>query len=153
MPANTENSAAATGLEKVGFHSNPKEGQCQRMLKPQRRAMPKNAQTITQLHSFHMLPKLCSKFSKLGFNSLWTVKFQMFQLCLEKAEEPEIKLPATFGSYKKQENPENIYFGFIDYIKAFDCLDHNKLKFLKRWEYQTTWPASWEIVYKSRSNS
>ena len=41
---------------------------------------------------------------------------------------------------------ENIYFCFIDYTKAFDCVDHNKpWKFLKRWEYQTTWPASWEI--------
>ena len=41
---------------------------------------------------------------------------------------------------------ENIYFCFIDYAKAFDCVDHNKLgKFFKRWEYQTTWLASWEI--------
>ena len=55
------------------------------------------------------------------------MNFQMFKLDLEKAEEPEIKLPATFGSYKKQENPENIYFGFIDYIKAFNYVDHNKL--------------------------
>ena len=41
---------------------------------------------------------------------------------------------------------KNIYFCFTDYAKAFDCVDHNKLwKILKRWEYQTTWPASWEI--------
>ena len=41
---------------------------------------------------------------------------------------------------------KNIYFCFIDYAKAFDCVDHNKLwKLWKRWEYQTTWPASWEI--------
>ena len=41
---------------------------------------------------------------------------------------------------------KNIYFCFIDYTKAFDCVDHSKLwKFLKRSEYQTTWPASWEI--------
>ena len=47
---------------------------------------------------------------------------------------------------KAIENQKNIYFCFIEYAKAFDCLDHNKLwKFLKRWEYQTTWPASWEI--------
>ena len=41
----------------------------------------------------------------------------------------------------------NIYFCFTDYTKAFDCVDHNKLwkKFFKRWKYQTTWPASWEI--------
>ena len=47
---------------------------------------------------------------------------------------------------KAREFQKNIYFCFIDYAKAFDCVDHNKQwKFLKRWEYQTTWPASWEI--------
>ena len=51
----------------------------------------------------------------------------MFKLVLEKAEEPEIKLPASTGSLKKQELQKNIYFCFIDYAKAFDCVDHNKL--------------------------
>ena len=47
---------------------------------------------------------------------------------------------------KAREFQKNIYFCFIDYAKAFDCVDHKKLwKILKRWEYQTTWPASWEI--------
>ena len=47
---------------------------------------------------------------------------------------------------KAREFQKNIYFCFIDYTKAFDCVDHNQLsKILKRWEYQTTWPASWEI--------
>ena len=48
---------------------------------------------------------------------------------------------------KARELQKNIYFCFIDYAKAFDCVDHNKLceKFLRRWEYQTTWCASWEI--------
>ena len=47
---------------------------------------------------------------------------------------------------KAREFQKNIYFCFIDYSKAFDCVDHNKLwKILKRWEYQTTWPVSWEI--------
>ena len=46
---------------------------------------------------------------------------------------------------KAREFQKNIYFCFIDYANAFDCVDRNKLwKFLKRWEYQTTWPASWE---------
>ena len=86
--------------------------------------MPKNTQPTTQLHSSHMLVKECSKFSK---------KFQMFKLVLEKAEEPEIKLPTSAGSWKKQEEfQKNIYFCFIDYAKAFDCVDHNKLwKILK----------------------
>ena len=60
---------------------------------------------------------------------------QMFKLVLEKAEEPEIKLPTSGGSSKKQESSKkktkqnkNIYFCFIDYAKAFDCMDHNKLE-------------------------
>ena len=57
----------------------------------------------------------------------------MFKLVLGKAEEPEIKLPASAGSWKKQENSRKyIYFCFIDYAKAFDCVDHKKLwKILK----------------------
>ena len=57
----------------------------------------------------------------------------MFKLDLGKAEEPEIKLPTSVGSLKKQESSrKNIYFCFIDYAKAFDCVDHNKLwKLLK----------------------
>ena len=68
----------------------------------------------------------CSKFSKPGFSNTWTMNFQMFKLVLEKAEEPEIKLPTSAGSSKKQEFQKNIYFCFIDY-KAFDFVDHNKL--------------------------
>ena len=57
-----------------------------------------------------------------------TMNFQMFKLYLEKAEEPEIKLPSSVGSWKKQESSrKNIYFCFIDYAKAFDCMDHHKL--------------------------
>ena len=56
----------------------------------------------------------------------------MFKLVLEKAEEPEIKLPTSAGSSKKQEFQKNIYVCFIDYAKAFDYVDHNKLwKILK----------------------
>ena len=52
---------------------------------------------------------------------------------------------------KAREFQKNIYFCFIDYAKAFDCVDHNKLwKFWKRWEYQTTWLASWEICMQVR---
>ena len=52
---------------------------------------------------------------------------------------------------KAREFQKNIYFCFIDYVKAFDCVDHNKLwKILKEMEYQTTWPASWEICMQVR---
>ena len=60
----------------------------------------------------------------------------MFKLVLEKAEEPEIKLPTSAGSSEKAtEFQKNIYFCFIDYTKAFDCVDHNTLwKILKEME-------------------
>src|SRR5574337_95559 len=61
------------------------------------------------------------------------MNFQMFKLVLEKAEEPEIKLPTSVGSSKKQESSRKTSISaFIDYAKAFDCVDHNKLwKILK----------------------
>ena len=76
----------------------------------------------------------------------------MFKLALEKSEEPDIKLSTSAGSSKKQESSrKNIYFCFIDYAKAFDCVDHNKLwKILKGMEYQITWPASWETCMQVR---
>ena len=79
-------------------------GKGQFSFQSQRKAMPKNSQTTTQLHSSHTPVKLCSKFSKPGFNSTWTMNFQMFNLDLEKTEEPEIKLATSAGSLKKQES-------------------------------------------------
>ena len=59
---------------------------------------------------------------------MWTVNFQMFKLDLEKAEEPEIKSPTYTGSQKKQQEfQKNIYFWFIAYAQAFDCVNHHKL--------------------------
>ena len=56
------------------------------------------------------------------------MNFQMLKLVLGKAEEPEIKLPTSIRSSKKaREFQKNVYFCFIDYAKAFDCVDHNKL--------------------------
>ena len=77
----------------------------------------------------------------------------MFNLDLEKAEQPEIKWPTTLGSSKKQEFQKNIFFSFIDYAKTFDCVDHNKLwEILKEMGIQTTWPASWEICMQVRKH-
>ena len=75
----------------------------------------------------NILVKLCSKFSKPGFNSTWTMKFQIFKLDLEKAEEADIKLPTSVGSLKTRKFQRNIYFCFTDYAKTFDCVNHNKL--------------------------
>ena len=71
----------------------------------------------------------------------------MFKLDLAKAEDQRPNWEHPLYHRKSKRVPENIYFCFIDYAKAFDCVDHNKQtgKFWKRWEYQTTWPASWEI--------
>ena len=84
------------------------------------------------------------KILQLGFNNKCTVNFQMFKLDVENAEEPEIKLPISFGSLKKQESSrKNIYFCFIDYVIAFDLVDQNKLwKILKQIEIPDHLPAS-----------
>ena len=121
MLANLENSAVTIGLEKISFHSTPKEGQFQRM--------------FNVLYSWaHVLVRLCSKSFKLSFSSAWTENFQMYKLDLEMAGELEIRLPTFVASLRKQENSrKNIYFCFIDYTKAFDNVDHNKLwKVLKK---------------------
>ena len=108
--------------------------------------MPKNVQTNAQLHSSHT-SKVNSKFSKTGFNSRWTVNFQMFKLDLEKAEEPENKLPTSAGSPKKQKSSRKTSTSaLLTLPKALTVwITTNCGKFLKRWEYQTTLPASWEI--------
>ena len=55
------------------------------------------------------------------------MNIQMFKLDLEKAEEPEIRLPTSVGSSKKRENSRKTSTSAFDYAKAFDCVDHNKL--------------------------
>ena len=79
-------------------------GKDQFSFQSQRKAMLKNVQTTIQLYSSHILANYCSKFSKPGFNSTWTINFQMFKLVLEKVGEPEIKLPTSVGSSKTQES-------------------------------------------------
>ena len=82
-----------------------------------------------------------------GFNSTWTMNFQMFKLVLEKAEEPEIKLPTSIGLSKKQASSRKIsIFALLTMPRPLTVwMTTNCAKFLKRWEYQITWPASWEI--------
>ena len=72
----------------------------------QRRAVSKNIQNTAQVHSFHVLERLCSKFFNLGFSSMWTKNFQMYKLSLEKAKEAEIKLSAFIGHRESKEIPE-----------------------------------------------
>ena len=86
MSANLENSAVATGLEDVSFHSNPKEKQCQEC---------SNYCTIALISH---TSKVMLKFLQARLQQYVTINFQMFKLVLEKAEEPEIKLPTFAGS-------------------------------------------------------
>ena len=104
------------------------------------------------MHSSHTLAKWCSEFSKPGFNNTWTVKFQTFKLVLEKAEEPEIKLPTSTGSSKKQESSRKTSISaLLTMPKPLTVwITINCGKFWKRWEYQPTWPASWEICMQVR---
>ena len=83
------------------------------------------------------------------------MNFQELNLVLEKAEEPEIKLPTSIGSLKKQEfQKKKIYLFFIDYVKAIDCVDHNKLENSER-DGNTRPPdlPPEKCVCRSRSNS
>ena len=124
-----ENSALVTGLEKFNFHSNPKERKCQRMFK-----------------LWHNCTHLTS-FSKLDFNSMLTKNFQMFKLVLEKAEEPEIKLPTSVASLKKYEFQKTSFALLSSALLTMPkpltvWITTNCGKFLERWEYQTILPAS-----------
>ena len=84
---------------------------------------------------------------KSGFNSTWTLNFQMFKLDLEKAEERDIKLAASIGSSTKQETSRKTSTSALLTMPKplIVCITANCGKFWKKWEYQTIWPASWEI--------
>ena len=92
MPANLENSAVVTGLGKVSFQPIPKTG---------------NAKECSNYHTVALISHACKVMLKIfqaRLQHTWTMNFQMFKLDLEKAEEPEIKLPTSTGSSKKQES-------------------------------------------------
>ena len=140
MSANLENSAVATGLEKVSFHSNPKERQCQKC-------------------SNYCIIALISHASKVMlnilqdiFSNMWTMNFHMFKLVSEKAEEPEIKLPTSARSSKTQESSRKTSTSaLLTMPKPLTVwITINCGKFWKRWEYQTTWSASWETCMQVR---
>ena len=115
MPANLESSAVATRLDKVSFHSKPKERQCQRMFKP-----PQNYISHAS--------KIMLKILKARLQQYVNCELPDVQAGFRKGKKPEIKLPSV-GSLRKQESSKkNIYFCFIDYAKIFDCVDHNKLE-------------------------
>ena len=96
--------------------------------------------------------KVMLKILQVRLQQYVNVNFQMFKLDLEKAEEPEIKLPTSDGSLKKQESSRKTSISaLLTMPKPLTVwLTTNCGKFWKRWEYQTTWPASWEICMQVR---
>ena len=139
-------------ISKFRKHSSGyRTGKVQYLFQSKRRAMPKNVQTTVQLCSFHILARLCSKSFKVGFNNTWTKNFLIHKLDFREAEEPEIKLPTSVGSWRKQgSSRRNIYFCFIEHAKVFDSVDHNKLETSKR--DGNTKPSYLSPVCGSRSN-
>ena len=116
MLANLESSAVATGLEKISVQSNPKEGQCQRRFKHTialilhfRKVMLKILQARLQQYVNQELPDV-----QAGNRKGRRIRDQIANI--------------HWISDKAREFQKNIYFCFIDYIKAFDCVDHNKLE-------------------------
>ena len=106
-----------------------------------------NAKECSNYHTIALIShasKVMLKILKPGFNSTWTMNFQMFKLVLEKAEEPEIKLPTSTGSSKKQESSRKISTSaLLTTSKPLTMwITTNCGKFFKRWEYQTTSPTS-----------
>ena len=81
---------------------------------------------------------------------MWTVNFQIFELGLEKAEEPEIKFPTSSRSWKKQESSRKTSISALLIMPQPLTVDHNKVWKILREMDQTTWPASWEICMQVR---
>ena len=141
MPANLENPAVATGMEKVSFHSNPKERQCQRMLK-----LPHNCTHLTA--SKVMLKILQARLQQYVNNELPDV-----QAGFRKDRGTRDQLPTSAGSLKKQVSFRKTS-ALLPMPKPLTVwITINCGKFFKRWEYQTTWAASWETYMQSGSNS
>ena len=106
-----------------------------------RKTMPKNAQTTTQLHSSHRLAKQCSKIFQQYVNH----EFPDVQAGFRKGRGTRNQIANICWITEKAKEFQNIYFCFTDYTKASVWITTNRGKFFKRWEYQTTLPASWEI--------
>ena len=130
MPANLENSAVATGLEKVSTHSNPKERQCKTVFK-----LLNNCTHFTWSQDNADLQAMLQQYVN---RELPDVKAEF-----RKGKETRDKIANILGSQEKQENSRKTSTASTEQAKAFDCLGHNKLmKFLREMGNQTTLPAS-----------
>ena len=127
------------------LRSGHRTGKGQFSFQSQRKAMPKNAQTTTQLHSSLMLSKVMLKILQARLQQY--VNFQMFKLDLEKAKEQEFRLPTSTGSWEKQESSRKISISdLLTMSKPLTVwITTNCGKCFKKCQHQTTSPASWEI--------
>ena len=118
-----------------------------------RTAIPKNAQTT--LHYLALIlhaSKVILKILQASLQQYVNCELPDLQAEFRKGRGTRDQIASIRWIIKKaKEFQKNIYFCFIDCAKAFDCVDHNNCgKFWKRWEYQITWPASWEICIQIR---
>ena len=120
--------------------SGHRTGKDQFSFQSQRRAMPKNVQTIAQLYSSHMLAKECSKILQARVQQHMNHEIPDVQAGFRKGRGTRDQIANIPWIIKKAREFQNkIYFCFIDYAKAFDCMDYNN-----------TWPASWETCMQVR---
>ena len=133
------------------LRSGHRAGKCQFSFLPKKGSAKEYSNHRTVLLISHAR-KIMLKSSKPGFSNMWTMKFHMFNLALEKAEEPDIKLPTSAGSLKKQASSRKTSISALLTMPKPSTvwIIINCGKFWKRWEYQTTWPASWEICMQVR---
>ena len=115
------------------FSSGHRTGKCQCSFQSLRRAMPKNVQATTQLHSFHILGKVMLKILQAKLQQYMNLELPDVQAGFRKGRGTRGEIANIFWIIEKpREFEKNIYFCFIDYAEAFDCVDHNKLwKILK----------------------
>ena len=124
--------------------SGHRTGKGQFSFQSQRKAMPKNAQTTAQLHSSHA-SKVMLKILQARLQQYVNRELPNVQAGFRKGRGTRDQIANIRWIIKQaREFQKNIYFCFIDYAKAFVWIRINCGKFWKRWEYQTTWPASWE---------
>ena len=136
--------------------SGHRTGKGQFSFQSQRKAMPKNVQTTTQLHSSHTLhaSKVMFKIHQARLQQYVNHELPDVQAGFRKGRGTRDQIANIDWLIEKaREFQKNIYFCLIDYVKAFVWITTNCGKFLKRWEYQTTFPAPEKSVCKSRSNS
>ena len=140
MPANLENSAVATGLEKSVFIPIPKKG---------------NAKECSNYHTVALIShasKVMLKILQAKLQQYVNCELPDVQAGFRKSRGTRDQIANIHWIMEKaREFQKNIYFCFIDYAKSFDCVDHNKpWKILKEMGVQTTWPASWETYMQVR---